>query len=202
MPRIDDRPAIQIALYDALGRLSLDDIDLKRAGMLLYGLQIASSNLAKHERSAANTEPLVEDIVSSPFLGDLAPIVEIPTADPLEDNAPAPTEEVALAPKVDDAPAQDNAPRVVILSGAKNPRIQPEAPQPPGDIPQRALSSPRQFTTQPCNPTSNQQPATFSPIILAAVQAVAVQTARTGRNREPRTFSGSLLQRPARNALQ
>jgi hypothetical protein len=78
MPRIDDRPAIQIALYDVLGRLSLADIDLKRAGMLLYGLQIASSNLAKHERSAAaNTEPLVEDIVSSPFLGVLGGVIKL-----------------------------------------------------------------------------------------------------------------------------
>ena len=81
MPRIDDRSAIQIALYDILGRISLGDLDLKRAGMILYGLQIASSNLTQHEKSSrpatARTEPLVEDITSNPFLGGLAPIAEI-----------------------------------------------------------------------------------------------------------------------------
>src|SRR6266702_2988125 len=82
MPRIDDRPAIQIAIYDILARIALGELELKPAGMLLYGLQIAASNLSQHEkalRSApANPEPLVEDVVSNPFLGDLAPIEEIP----------------------------------------------------------------------------------------------------------------------------
>jgi hypothetical protein len=82
MPRIDDRPAIQIALYDILSRLAQFDIDPKRAGMLLYGLQIASSNLAKHEKSAVNSEPVVEDLAFSPIYGDLAPITEIPETTP------------------------------------------------------------------------------------------------------------------------
>src|ERR1035441_2548168 len=43
MPRIDDRSAIQIALYDILGRISLGDLDLKRAGMILYGLDRKST---------------------------------------------------------------------------------------------------------------------------------------------------------------
>lgn len=78
MPRIDDRPAIQVALYDILSRLSQLDIEPKRAGMLLYGIQIASSNLGRHEKSAVNTEPVVEEIVSTPFLGNLALIAEMP----------------------------------------------------------------------------------------------------------------------------
>src|SRR6266704_2062077 len=83
-PRIDDRPAIQIAIYDILARIALGELELKTAGMLLYGLQIAASNLSQHEKAlrhaAANPEPLVEDVVSNPFLGDLAPIEEIPEA--------------------------------------------------------------------------------------------------------------------------
>jgi hypothetical protein len=73
MPPIDDRPAIQIALYDVLSRLAQFDLDLKRAGMFLYGLQIASSNLGKGERFAATNEPVVEDIVSNPFPRRLGP---------------------------------------------------------------------------------------------------------------------------------
>ncbi|MGA1984532.1 MAG: hypothetical protein ABSG84_18955 [Acidobacteriaceae bacterium] len=94
MPRIDDRPAIQIAIYDILARVTLGDIDLKTAGMLFYGLQIASSNLTQYEKSlrnaASNSEPLVEDIVTNPFLGDLAPIAEYvqPAAPPAQTPAP------------------------------------------------------------------------------------------------------------------
>src|SRR6266702_3911917 len=104
MPRIDDRPAIQIAIYDILARIALGEIELKTAGMLLYGLQTAASNLTQHEkalRSApANPEPLVEDVVSNPFLGDLAPIEEIPAGAPGSTASPStlglpPTEQPA-----------------------------------------------------------------------------------------------------------
>ena len=80
MPRIDDRAAIQIALYDILARITLRDIELKTAGMLLYGLQIASSNIAQQEKSARfatpNPEPLVDEVTSNLLMGDLAPIAE------------------------------------------------------------------------------------------------------------------------------
>ncbi|HEX9198795.1 MAG TPA: hypothetical protein VF865_04505 [Acidobacteriaceae bacterium] len=106
MPRIDDRPAIQIAIYDILARIALGEIELKAASMLLYGLQIAASNLSQHEKSlrsaAANPEPLVEDVVSNPFLGDLAPIEELPDTNLMSCHS---------EPK------------------AKNPRIPPGAPQ-------------------------------------------------------------------------
>src|SRR4051812_13984676 len=58
MQPIDDRAAIQIAILDVLSRISAGDIDNKRASILLYGLQIASSNLARQEKLQPATEPL------------------------------------------------------------------------------------------------------------------------------------------------
>jgi hypothetical protein len=94
MPRIDDRAAIQIALYDILARITLRDIELKTAGMLLYGLQIASSNIAQQEKSARlaipNPEPLVDEVTSNLLFGDLAPIAEYAEPKPKEET-PLPT---------------------------------------------------------------------------------------------------------------
>jgi hypothetical protein len=108
LARIDDRPAVQIALYDVLSRLAGGDIDYKRGSILLYGLQIASSNLSRNPQpAAADQPPQVEEITSDYHLGDLAPITEIPepestaAAEAQPTNAaPAPSsaETVALPP--------------------------------------------------------------------------------------------------------
>ena len=50
---LDDRAAIQLALFEVLSRLSGGDIDYKRGGILLYGLQIASSNLPRYGQPKA-----------------------------------------------------------------------------------------------------------------------------------------------------
>jgi hypothetical protein len=82
MSRIDDRAAIQIALYDILSRVTAGDIDLKLASTVLYGLQIASSNLPRAASSEAAQpafpQPLVEEITHDYHLGDLAPVAELP----------------------------------------------------------------------------------------------------------------------------
>jgi len=44
MPVLEDRTAIQIVLSDVLRALGANLLDTKRAGLLLYGLQIAASN--------------------------------------------------------------------------------------------------------------------------------------------------------------
>jgi hypothetical protein len=128
---IDDRQAIQLALFDVLSRLSAGDIEYKRGSVLLYGLQIASTNLSRTSNiPLADRPPQVEEITSDYDLGDLAPIAEIPfTA-----TAPAP----ATAPVMAKAPVTAKAPvqarEAVILSEAKNPCIstaQEPHPQPP-----------------------------------------------------------------------
>jgi hypothetical protein len=76
MPNPEDRSAIQHAIGDVLRRIASDDIDPRRAGLLLYGLQIASLNLPKQNPDAPPAE-IVEEIVFDADLGLLAPRAEI-----------------------------------------------------------------------------------------------------------------------------
>ena len=78
MPRIDDRAAIQLALYEVLSRVSGGDIEYKRGSVLLYGLQIASANLPRPSQLKVEQPQQVEEVTADYQLGDLAPIVEIP----------------------------------------------------------------------------------------------------------------------------
>ncbi len=81
MPLPDDRSAIQHSIGQVLRRIASNDIDPRRAGLLLYGLQIASLNLPRpqstHRNSAEQAEPTVEEITTDPTLGVLAPRTEI-----------------------------------------------------------------------------------------------------------------------------
>lgn len=47
LPPVEDSASIQLALIDVLNALAENRLDPKRAGLLLYGLQVASAN-AKH----------------------------------------------------------------------------------------------------------------------------------------------------------
>jgi hypothetical protein len=131
LARIDDRPAVQIALYDVLSRLAGGDIDYKRGSILLYGLQIASSNLGRNPQPIADQPPQVEEITSDHHLGDLAPITEIPEPEPAANPVSTPQETAILSPAAA-IPSPDAAivpSDAVILSAAKDPCISPEAPQ-------------------------------------------------------------------------
>jgi hypothetical protein len=76
----EDRGAIQISIGEVLRRIARNEIDPKRAGLLLYGLQIASLNIARATEPARDQAP-VEEITADPELGTLAPTAEI-TAPP------------------------------------------------------------------------------------------------------------------------
>jgi hypothetical protein len=74
----EDRSAIQASIGEVLQRIASNDIDPRRAGLLLYGLQIASLNLPKIQTAKAATEPqTVEEITNDPTLGVLAPRTEV-----------------------------------------------------------------------------------------------------------------------------
>jgi hypothetical protein len=90
LPLPEDRSAIQSSIGEVLQRIAANEIDPRRAGLLLYGLQIASLNLPKtppathHYRNSAtqrnqNSEPVetVEEIIIDPELGVLAPRTEV-----------------------------------------------------------------------------------------------------------------------------
>jgi hypothetical protein len=47
LPPVEDTESIQLALIDVLQALAANQLDTKRAGLLLYGLQVASANAQK-----------------------------------------------------------------------------------------------------------------------------------------------------------
>lgn len=53
VPAPESRPQIQQAIGDIMARLGNNDIDPRRAGLLLYALQLATSNLNEHQRQNA-----------------------------------------------------------------------------------------------------------------------------------------------------
>ena len=84
LPLPEDRSAIQSSIGQVLQRIAANDIDPRRAGLLLYGLQIASLNLPKAPpaREDNSREPqappqTVEEITIDPDLGILAPRAEV-----------------------------------------------------------------------------------------------------------------------------
>jgi hypothetical protein len=74
LPLPEDRSAIQSSIGEVLQRIAANDIDPRRAGLLLYGLQIASLNLPKQPAAKQET---VEEITTDPELGILAPRAEV-----------------------------------------------------------------------------------------------------------------------------
>src|SRR5438552_12987808 len=80
LPYPNDRSGIQLAICEVLRRIASNDIDPRRAGLLLYGLQIASLNLPKpatHRNARPEPAEIVEEITAHPELGLLAPRAEV-----------------------------------------------------------------------------------------------------------------------------
>ena len=78
LPLPEDRSAIQSAIGMILQRIASNDLDPRRAGLLLYGLQIASLNLPKPQpQREEEASEQVHEITTDPELGTLAPQTEI-----------------------------------------------------------------------------------------------------------------------------
>ncbi len=77
IPLPEDRSAIQHTIGQVLQRIAANDIDPRRAGLLLYGLQIASLNLPKPQKDTKSEPEPVEEITADPELGLLAPPAEV-----------------------------------------------------------------------------------------------------------------------------
>jgi len=75
LPLPDDRASIQACIGLILQRIAHGQLDSKRAGLLLYGLQIASLNLPK-PTAAQSTEP-IEEFILDPTHGPIAPETEL-----------------------------------------------------------------------------------------------------------------------------
>jgi len=57
LPAPNSRPEIQQAIGSIMLRLAVNDIDTRRAGLLLYALQIAQTNLTEHQRLQTKPQP-------------------------------------------------------------------------------------------------------------------------------------------------
>jgi hypothetical protein len=81
LPLPEDRSAIQTSIGLILQRLAAKQLDPRHAGLLLYGLQIASLNLPKeaHDPDRIPAAP-VDEIILHPELGPIAPEAELPPA--------------------------------------------------------------------------------------------------------------------------
>ena len=69
---VEDRSSIQLAIARILQRIAANELDTRRAGLLLYGLQIASVNLPPIDRKATTTEEPVQDTIEDPTHGTIA----------------------------------------------------------------------------------------------------------------------------------
>ena len=74
LPLPDDRSSIQAAIGLILQRLAGGGLDTKRAGLLLYGLQIASMNLPKPSATPIES---VDEVIEDPTHGPIAPEAEM-----------------------------------------------------------------------------------------------------------------------------
>jgi len=72
MPPIEDRASIQLAINQIIARIADCTLNSRRAGLLLYALQIAAQNLPKPKKDAIEPE-LVEEITLDADRGLLAP---------------------------------------------------------------------------------------------------------------------------------
>ena len=122
LPPIDDRSGILASIAEVLQRIAACAIDNKRAGLLLYGLQLASLNLPPAD------QPIIEDFITDPELGDLAPEAELK-----EDTTQAPHQsEAEPEPAVMDNIKASGAPSVRALSRTGG---NDTLPQPPPGAP-------------------------------------------------------------------
>ncbi len=86
LPMPEDRAAVQLSIGEVLARIAQNQLEPRRAGLLLYGLQIALQSLPKpvttsvsnkkHVQKQPQPQPHVEEIVLHPTHGLLAPEAE------------------------------------------------------------------------------------------------------------------------------
>ncbi len=161
LPIPEDRSAIQHAIGQILNRLAANELDPRRAGLLLYGLQIASINLAQIKPDAKPVET-VEEIVTDPELGTLAPEAEL---DPPGKRGRSLTQML-----LDDLLAARHNALADDQASAQPEPPQPQPPQPASPQP----TSPQPEPPQPTSPQSGPLPSP-SPELLPSLHAAAAR---------------------------
>jgi len=169
MPLPEDRSAIQFAIGEVLQRIAANQLDPRRAGLLLYGLQIASLNLPRPQPAATRAEAeaaleTVEEIVVDSELGTLAPRADI------EDRPRHKSSVALLLEKFDRHDKEDEERRRNGLSPLKT------MPPDDSDFPSR----PKENAAKPAN-SGREAPAPG--IVLDDIQAVSRHHRGNGRSK-------------------
>jgi hypothetical protein len=155
IPLPEDRSAIQHTIGQVLQRIAANDIDPRRAGLLLYGLQIASLNLPKSQQSSHSTargrypnrtpdpdpipqSQLVEEIVLDPELGPIAPRTELNEAKQYQSPVALLLKKMLEPNEEEKARAADPATRPTVIPTLQaTASLQPERSEGPGPLPLR-----------------------------------------------------------------
>ena len=106
LPTPEDHSSIQHSLGEIMNSLASNALDPRRAGLLLYALQIASGNLASAPRHTAND--IVHDITFDPTEGPLAPINEVPADRDYRELLEAIEQDELAAQEADDDEDEDD----------------------------------------------------------------------------------------------
>ncbi len=145
LPLPEDRGAIQCAIGEVILRIARNQIDPKRAGLLLYGLQIASINLPRKADRDRDSFP-VEEVTTDPQLGTLAPRIEV-------GKATIPEERLSVVARL----LRDTAPLLDDEAGAPRPASGTWDSTAPRDS--RGSRAPQHPTTQPKPPRRSSPPS-------------------------------------------
>ena len=142
LPQLEDRSSVLAAVNEVLQRIACDKLPSKQAGLLLYGLQIASQNLPD-TGEAVSEEDRPEEVIGNPRYGDLAPVAEF-----VEDVKPA------IAPG--EPSNSDGQPASAEPHATSQTLAQPNTPQPPRLFVSYGIHTPgyyKQSTLEPVKST-------------------------------------------------
>lgn len=81
-PALEDHSAIQDSISQILDKLAANEIEPRRAGLMLYGLQIARQNLPKPDPRETPAEP-VSEVANDPLHGLIALPAELGADEPM-----------------------------------------------------------------------------------------------------------------------
>jgi hypothetical protein len=113
LPPFEDADSIQIALMQVVDAILHDRLDTKRAGLVLYALQTASSNLASgadfSQTQGATVAGRYEDFEEDFELEDSAPHLKVDENEAIEEDASEHAAELARIEELADAYARVDA---------------------------------------------------------------------------------------------
>jgi hypothetical protein len=200
--RPQDRASIQQSIADVVQRIAANQMDLKRAGILLYGLQIASANL----RDRLPAPALPDSAQPHPNAGQPAPAsapLDLwniswlqPPAKPQQPAAATPPDAAApanpdprsipAAPSYESVPTTESAPALAVISP------EPSASGLPSPPVQEGASAPGARTPAQTDPTlrAAEHPGQL-PSICASTSRISGHATSAAPHRAPPTHTPS-----------